>query len=242
MSYWDEVSNSLLALERASNTLKAQHIIIYADQNISYRFIQRLRAEIGKVWSGFVHLKGEDFKGNKAISIYIAGSELQSNRKKHIGGYIYSNERIYTVAEKNGEQKIEVPLDFTFPIPAVWQNNISRDLYGLDSLRLMKTIKKIAYKGITIYGNDAFMHENKVYSFENKEVLESFIESCDLLLVKFSTQTETYGEYFDVLAKINAYRKVAPQTIHGVIKKPYVIDFSFEFESELGEVIPTFFD
>ncbi|MEM7487441.1 MAG: hypothetical protein AAF348_19730, partial [Bacteroidota bacterium] len=223
LQFWDEVSSSILAKQREQTFNKIRHIIIHADKNIPYRFVQRLRSEIGKVWSGFLHFKGGKVGGKKGISVFIAGSEITTERKNRGGDFVFSSNIIYTRGEKDGTVNVQRRPGSFFPIPAIWQNNFSRDLFNRDTVHIKETLKQIDYKALEVYSEDEYKVDGKGLKFENTDELKLIMDSNDLILLKFNFNF-TYGQFMKTMGQIQNLRLWEKDSFHGELRKPFIID------------------
>ncbi len=241
LSQWNQVSSKIVMTEMGPTGKRVQHIIIYADKSISHRFVQRLRSEIAKVWSGFIHYKAGGSKDDFGVSIFIAGSENDANRLDDAGDYYFSSKFIYSTTNEEGTFDDMPSTPPLFPIPAIWQNNFSRDLYRLSEKHIEQTLGSINYQSISVLSNSRFVVDKVNYSFGNSEVLERLVKSSDLFLVKFDVDLN-YNDYYKALDSIQVLRVFAPESIHGVLKKPYAIEVTYELENALMGIGFDFFN
>jgi len=234
LRFWDEIGTNILKRERVPISKVVNDIIIYADKNVPYLFVQRAKDEIGKVWDGYIHYKGGTFKNASANTFFISGSYLRNKRKKRDGDYISNLGIIYTTKEKNGIDKVPRLTDEAWPIiPAIWQHNFSVDFFKTDTVFIKKTLSELKWGSLVIISNKRYSFKGKEYNFSDELMLKNIMKSNDLLFVK--ANFISYDKYFKAISLIQKLRYYAPKSPHGVLRKPFIIDIHYILEEDLKE-------
>ena len=166
------------------------------------------------------------------ISIFSKGSskKVMSERSAH---WVHTSNRIYTKRELSGEDSISENQN-SWPIPAVWQNNISNDFFQLDKKMLQSSLKEISYKGLTILSPKTYEFGGKVYPFTDIESIESLVKNNDILFIK-PVMDLSFEEYYKALSNFSTKRYAQPNSIHGILLKPFIIEVPYGFNESLVE-------
>ena len=232
IQFWDQVSSKILETQRPPHNYYVNHIIIYAHGSVPYFLIERLKEEITFVWSGFIHYKLKNNNQDDMISIFSKGSSKKviSERSAH---WVHNSKRIYTKRELSGEDSILDNSDY-WPVPALWQTNMSQDFFNLRKKMIASELEQISYKGLTILSSNTYELNGKVYPFIDIESIESLVKNNDILFIKPVIDL-SFEAYYKALLNFSTKRYSQPNSIHGILLKPFIIEVPYGFNESLVE-------
>ncbi|MEM9144427.1 MAG: hypothetical protein AAGA86_15670 [Bacteroidota bacterium] len=232
LHYWDQVENSLRENDRTLGAFVVKDVIVYADKKVPHRLVQRLRSEIGKAFQRHIHYKGVDITSEKGVSLFVVGSEQKYRKIEDFGDFMFNRNRIYTLQEIEGTQQImELGPPSLPPVAAIWQHNFALDLYNPDSTNIMSVLNSpnFTYRKIKVLPRSQFSLDGKRYDLKNNDAWSDIIKEADLLLIKFDF-TLDYEAYFEALNAFQRFRSYDRSSIHGPLKKPYMLEVTYELE------------
>ena len=232
IQFWDQVGSKILEKQRPPHNYYVNHIIIYAHGSVPYFLIERLKEEITFVWSGFIHYSLMDDKQDIPISIFCSGSSKQKPNERSVH-WVHNSKRIYTKRELSGEDSILDNSDY-WPVPAFWQTNMSQDFFNLRKKMIEGELEQISYKGITILSSKTYELSGKVYLFTDIELIENLTKNNDLLFIK-PVMDLSFEAYYKALSNFSAKRYSQPNSIHGILLKPFIIEVPYGFNESLVE-------
>ncbi|WP_186826833.1 ExbD/TolR family protein [Seonamhaeicola algicola] len=231
LRFWDQLPNAIRAEKRYPKGNAVSNIIIYADKGLEYAYIERIRHEIGKVWSGYLHFKSDGYENSNCLTFYISGSAMY-NKGYDLTNWYYGPKIIYTTKEYIGEDKMPT-LEASSPmIPVFWQHNFSDEFFDIHnySKRIKKILEGENDASITIKTDSLYTFNNEYVKFSDTTTLTKIIDNNDILFVKTRVGL-SYEKHFKAMTKIQERRKHNKE--HGVLRKPFIIEVPFIYEEEL---------
>ena len=66
--FWNQISSGILEEVRVPKKNAVKDIDIYADKNLDYYILNRVKSEIGKVWEGYIHYMSNDFESENCLT------------------------------------------------------------------------------------------------------------------------------------------------------------------------------
>ncbi|WP_347921810.1 hypothetical protein [Pontimicrobium sp. SW4] len=229
--FWDQIASSILEEERQPKLNAVSNIIIYADKELSYAYIERIRHEIGKVWNGFLHYKSDGYKTENCLSFYINGSAMSATKYKDTD-WVYGPKIIYTSKEYTGESTIPTLEGWVWPINTVWQHNFAGDFFDNNIAYAKNILEELSYNSLEIVSKSAFIYNSKLQKFENLELINKITFNNDLLFVK-TRRGLNYNTYFEAMTIIQDNR--IQDREHGVLKKPFIIEVPYIYEKKISD-------
>ena len=231
LRFWDQIASSILSEERQPKMNAVSDIIIYADKDLTYAFIERIRHEIGKVWNGYLHFKSDSYKTPNCLTFYINGSGMRT-KKYDIVDWYYGPKIIYMTKEFTGEDKTPELEGWVWPVPAVWQHNFSGDFFKKYIDGINQFLNNESYKALIIKSETTYLCNKKLLEFKDEKLIEHLVDENDLLFIKTEVGL-SFKAYFKAITNIQKKRKLHEE--HDVLRKPFIIEVPYIFEEELLE-------
>lgn len=240
--FWDQISTEILKEIRTPNFNAVQNIAIYADKSVDYYMITRLRMEIGKVWSGYIHLMGNTEKEQNCLTYYLQGSHL-SQKEYDETNWIYGHDVIFTKKQKSSEEKYD-RLKYKgeieeWPIFAVWQSQFLPVFYSGKVNDIKQYLSQAKFKGIKAYSKDSFQIEQEQVYIKEEGKLKELCLTNDILFV-YMSYIRSYESCYGLMSAIQ--QKRYRQANHGALRKPLIVVLSGEYKTELEEKGLNLFD
>jgi biopolymer transport protein ExbD len=234
LRFWDQIPAKLLELKREPILRAFNDIVIYADATVPYGFIQKLKEEIGRVWSGYFHYKIDSFECSKVLTFFNAGSFYNAHQRDDID-WVFNSKMIYTRDEKNQSAAVPRLEAYTWPVPAIWQNNFSRDFKNRDTVYINLTLKDIKYSTVKLNHSRTYITiDDETINWDESNKIENTLTEKDLIFLKTSYDLE-HQDFIKMMGEIQNYRSYVKYSIHGILRKPFVIEIPYFFDPDLEE-------
>lgn len=234
--FWDQVPSRLLELNREPISISFKDIVIYADKSVPYSIIQKLKEEIGRVWSGFIHYKIDTYEGDKVISNFFSGSFYENPGSKGMD-WVFDSKIIYTRDEKDGTSSVPNLEAISFPVPAHWQHNFSTDFKELNATNIKYSMAEIVHRTIHIDGSKEHISINDETLYWNEmDKIKNLVASSDLIFLK-TKYGLTFGDFVDTMGKIQSFRSYTYGPMHGILRKPYILEIPYVFEEDVDKIL-----
>ena len=232
LRYWDEVVTSILSRQRAKLRNGETPIAIFADKNVSMDFVERLRTEIVKCWSNNINYAGREGGQPRFLTLFTSGPSFPVKVVME-EGYLMekAGNFIYSAAEKTaGVWQGSPP-----PPPPLYQKVWGQMMYSDDKAPIKELLDNVnfGHGAMTVLTANSFLWKGKEYTFADGKSLKALVESLEHVLFIKPSKGLSYGEYFNALASIQAFRNFVPNSMHSHIRKPHIMEVDHVLEKEL---------
>ncbi len=234
--FWDQISSLILEEIRIPKFNAVGDIVIYADKKTDYYILQRIKDEIGKSWSGFIHYMSKGGKNKTCLSYYIRSSFLT---EKDFKGYhdLYENDVILTKKENmvlNTEFKVPILKSYYKNNNRIilWQPEFLNFFFTEEVPKIEEYIKQVKYDAISIDSQEQFVHRKEYVDYTNNKKLDKLVKENDVLFLDIST-TLTFGSYYKVMIQIQ--KKRHNQKKNSTLRKPLLIEVPYLYNEQLKE-------
>lgn len=228
--FWDQLSTKILEEVRTPKMNAVKNITVYADKKLDYYILERVRSEIGKVWTGFLHFMSDDVNNKNCLSFYIKGSPL-SQKKYTNTDWTYGHNLIFTTKQRLLEDDVvfsKVRAEVEWPIFAVWQSNFLSEFYSGDVNLINRFLTGIKHVAISILSKEYFQIKDEKISFKDNKI-KKLVENNDIIFI--DANRINYESYFSAMSNIQKLRY--EDNSHGELKKPLIVEIPYRYQNEL---------
>jgi len=197
---------------------------IYADVNVAYKFVDKIKTEIGRIVYPRIDYKTDSYEN------------IMTTMPSRINGSvkgILRDDKIFTLKEqqKNEEAAKEMMFPPPPPPPAFWQETFQHNLYQLNANKVAQTLKEHSSETLTILPNGEYKYKGENYKFTNTAFLKDLHLKHEILFLRYG-ENLSYGDYIKAKQQL---RKIG--IAFDKEKKPsaYKIEISFALEEKLKE-------
>jgi hypothetical protein len=230
--FWDQISKRILEEIRIPKMNAVKDIVVFADKKLDYRIVERIRWEIGKVWSGYLHYMSEELKNKNCLSFYIQGSPL-SQKKYSEADWTYGYNLIFTDKQRRLKEDVvfsKVRAQVEWPILAVWQSNFLFHFYTGNVELIKRFLEGKNYKGISILSEEFFRVNGEKTSFKEQKI-KDLVKNNDILFVEVNKIN--FNSYFKAISSVQRLRYKKGN--HGELRKPFIIEIPYIYQEELAK-------
>ncbi len=212
---YDDISN--LIIMKNDIPLSERRVLLYADKNLSYSFIEKIKEEIAQV-EKVLFLMTDSIAGTKKGYSIVLNSHL--NRHKNIKTILTLEQEI-----KNQEFNESV-LPPPFPPPNMWYHDFEDIIYSGKKEAIKKVLKEYSYDIIRVLPNKVLEHKEVAISSEQ---LKRIIKDNDILFLKFDDKS-LYGDYIYAIQEIKKHQIKLKKEKEN---RAYLVDISLKLEKLL---------
>ena len=237
LRFWDQITTKINESERIPNFKAVNDIIFYADKNVAYYTIEKLISEIGRSWTGYIHIKCGSENNSNGLTKLITGSFYRSEKYRLKVDWTFNLPIIYTKKEKEGETKPPKLKESSWPLPPnILTSDFSSSFYSMDSLETNKLLASFKYKTLNL-GYDGFYYKkDDKEKYVNTEELKEIVHNHDLLFLL--TTSITLQDYVDNIAKIYEYSLQKNNGKQNHLINPFILEIPSFFLPELSKFFP----
>lgn len=195
--YWDNLVPRIMNIDRSSDMIQMylSKIIIEGEPTTKYRFIDKLKQEIGRTFKKYFLYRSFDRKNEVFLVEKNHGSTLGRWPLKLIRTKKHEFDSILSIKSIQPEWMNKVE---KFPNDELKQD-FNRYLYSGDSLNVNRILEKFGFVDITLLPNKQYKIGAEIKDNNDMDLLNSYILQGNVVFVRFDYDLE-YQDYISYLA------------------------------------------
>ena len=186
LEYFDEICSLLKKKYRDRTITEDRKFAIIADINVNYKFIDKIKEQLGCYGIGRIYYKTGDLGDLTYQYNILNGSTLQ----------LENYEKILTVEQENEYNELISDLTRLPPSPPEELDYfvLMRTLHNGFKQDIEDWLEKYHFTSLWLLGGSNFRYEGKTLNYENENDLEEIILNPENLLIRYGEGLK-YGEY-----------------------------------------------
>ncbi|MHA7056065.1 ExbD/TolR family protein [Aquimarina sp. M1] len=220
LDFYEEI---YYALEKKKHTELEEltpfiRILLYADKEVKYKTIDRIKSEIGAVFRTIYYQTGNIKDISEATPAILSGSLKEKNTTPIIS--LEDQEKITSI--KTSSLPLPPP-----PPPMFWHYELDPLLYSKRKKEIQLTLKQYTYTSLWINQNGNLIHKGKTISIKDSSILKGVLKENQIVFLRFDNDI-TYNYYMQTIQEL---RQISKSLEKSKEKRAWVTEISYDLEN-----------